>query len=744
MQTRNKKRRTIGRLTASLLMAGVACLPVAWGLPAGAQTVPDLDPANCFNGLFVTDPAANPELAADCRELTTIRNHWTRHPDNAGLPDDHPLRTWGSGDTVNITTWDRINVGNRVTTLALYNLSIAGTIPTEIGDLTGLVTLWLNDNQLTGPIPSTIGNLVNLRDFQVPNNMLTGRIPSEIGKLAKLDDLRLFPNDFTATANYLPDHLQERYERLFDSDELGLIAKADIIRNLTVGKAEWEVWVCQVGGPLNHNVESIARSLNQRITPYFSWLSEGRYTPVFIAKGVVKSPNKDDCDETIDSSGRNINRQAIIVEDTTHAGGVAVGYPGQPGSAIVGGGSVTAIPGRTPYTPRFSTIAHEMGHLLDWPHNYSGLDRWPNGGLFEAGNPMDIMSSPSDAMDLGSGTIAVNRYASGWIDPDDVIIHSGAATYDLSPVGTTGYQMLVIPSNDNTGVFYTLGARVQKDYDRGNPVSGVEVYLIDQRPSVCRSSSSQSDGVCWGTDRRVQPFPPRRVGINARYTYHVHGAGDMLRVGGFRIEISERRGDRFTVVVGEGCGGYFEGRFCDEDGSAHEDNIEQIAEWGITLGCGDDRFCPERSITRSQMAAFLHRTVARQSGTPAPATGVQLEDVPQDAWYRAFAEWAVASGVMPVPDENFRPEEAVTRSDMAQMMTAAFDNLAPSEQAAGLFVDMQGQTEEAVRAAEGLRAAGVTQGCSVAPLRYCPDGAVTRAQMASFFVRALGPRIAPG
>ena len=733
------------RLIATLLVAGIACLPAVLDLPAGAQAVPDLDPEDCFNGLFVTDPDANPELAADCQALTTIRNHWTRHPENADLPDDHPLRTWGSGETINITTWDRVYVGNRVTAIALWNLSIAGTIPSEIGDLTGLITLWLNDNQLTGPLPSTIGNLVNITDFQVPNNMLTGRIPSAISKLTKLDDLRLFPNDFTATANYLPDHLQERYERLFDSDELELIAKADIIRNLTLGAAEWEVWICQVGGPLNHNLESITRSLNQRITPYFAWLSEGKYTPTFVAKGVVKSPNKDDCDETIDASGRNTNHQAIIVEDTTHAGGVAVGYPGQPGSAIVGGGSVVAITGQTPYTPRFTTVAHEMGHLLDWPHNYSGLDRWPTGGLFEAGNPMDIMSSPSDTTDLGSGTIAVNRYASGWIDPDDVIIHSGAATYDLSPVGTPGYQMLIIPSADNTGVFYTLGARVQKGYDQANPVSGVEVYLIDQRPSVCRTSSSQSAGVCWGTDRRVQPFPPRQVGINTRYTYHVHGAGDVFRVGGFRIEISERRGDRFTVVVGEGCGGYFEGRFCDEDDTTHEDAIEQISEWEITLGCGNDRFCPERSITRHQMAAFLYRAVARQSGTPALATDVKLEDVPQDAWYRTFAEWALSSGVMPGPDENhFQPGGAVTRSDMAQMMVAAFDNLAPSEQAAGLFMDMEGQTEEAVRAAEGLRAAGVTQGCSASPLRYCPDERVTRAQMASFFTRALRPRTAPG
>lgn len=35
-----------------------------------------------------------------------------------------------------------------------------------------------------------------------------------------------------------------------------------------------------------------------------------------------------------------------------------------------------------------------------------------------------------------------------------------------------------------------------------------------------------------------------------------------------------------------------------------------------------------------------------------------------------------------------------------------------------------------------LRAAGVTQGCGTVPLRYCPDGNVTRAQMAVFLLKA--------
>ena len=44
---------------------------------------------------------------------------------------------------------------------------------------------------------------------------------------------------------------------------------------------------------------------------------------------------------------------------------------------------------------------------------------------------------------------------------------------------------------------------------------------------------------------------------------------------------------------------------------------------------------------------------------------------------------------------------------------------------------------------EALVAAGITTGCSAAPPLYCPDGVVTRKQMAAFIARALGLHFAP-
>ncbi|MEN8238772.1 MAG: S-layer homology domain-containing protein [Actinomycetota bacterium] len=50
--------------------------------------------------------------------------------------------------------------------------------------------------------------------------------------------------------------------------------------------------------------------------------------------------------------------------------------------------------------------------------------------------------------------------------------------------------------------------------------------------------------------------------------------------------------------------------FVDDDTSIFESDIEALAASGITKGCNppdNDRFCPEASVTRAQMAAFLHR-----------------------------------------------------------------------------------------------------------------------------------------
>jgi len=104
--------------------------------------------------------------------------------------------------------------------------------------------------------------------------------------------------------------------------------------------------------------------------------------------------------------------------------------------------------------------------------------------------------------------------------------------------------------------------------------------------------------------------------------------------------------------------------------------IERLANAGITSGCSTNpmMYCPEDLVTRAQMAIFLERGMNGSDYTPPAATGTVFGDVLTSTW---AANWI-----------------------------------------------------------EKLYADGITNGCVLSPLAYCPEDPVTRAQMAIFLLRA--------
>ncbi|PRQ58114.1 putative protein kinase RLK-Pelle-LRR-XII-1 family [Rosa chinensis] len=73
--------------------------------------------------------------------------------------------------------------------------SFTGSIPTDIGQLSGLERLFLNNNQLSGSIPSSFGNLTLLTLLQLQENNLQSSIPSSLGKCHWLNELVLSGNN---------------------------------------------------------------------------------------------------------------------------------------------------------------------------------------------------------------------------------------------------------------------------------------------------------------------------------------------------------------------------------------------------------------------------------------------------------------------------------------------------------------------------------------------------------------------
>jgi len=81
----------------------------------------------------------------------------------------------------------------------MYYNTLRGSIPSELGLLTNLERLDLDDNSLTGSIPSELGLLNNLGSLYLYLNSLTGSIPSELGLLTNLEYLILHYNSLTGT-----------------------------------------------------------------------------------------------------------------------------------------------------------------------------------------------------------------------------------------------------------------------------------------------------------------------------------------------------------------------------------------------------------------------------------------------------------------------------------------------------------------------------------------------------------------
>mmetsp|Transcript_43459 Transcript_43459/g.81396 ORF Transcript_43459/g.81396 Transcript_43459/m.81396 type:complete len:98 (+) Transcript_43459:172-465(+) len=63
---------------------------------------------------------------------------------------------------------------------------LTGTLPTELGSLRSLTTLYLYNNFLSGTIPSEMGCMPNLTIISLHTNKVGGPLPSELANLKKL------------------------------------------------------------------------------------------------------------------------------------------------------------------------------------------------------------------------------------------------------------------------------------------------------------------------------------------------------------------------------------------------------------------------------------------------------------------------------------------------------------------------------------------------------------------------------
>jgi hypothetical protein len=176
------------------------------------------------------------------------------------------------------------------------------------------------------------------------------------------------------------------------------------------------------------------------------------------------------------------------------------------------------------------------------------------------------------------------------------------------------------------------------------------------------------------------------------------------------------------------------GIFSDDDGSVHESNIEKIFTRGITVGCNpplNDMFCPLRNITRGEMAAFIARALPLIAVSGAPA----YDDVDGHIFEVAVDKLQTAGIAFGCDTNSFCPDRPLERDEMAELLVRAFGYENPG--GTDFFTDdADNPFQESINK---LADAGITVGCNPpANDKFCPDRNLQRAEMATFFVRALG------
>ena len=95
--------------------------------------------------------------------------------------------------------------------------------------------------------------------------------------------------------------------------------------------------------------------------------------------------------------------------------------------------------------------------------------------------------------------------------------------------------------------------------------------------------------------------------------------------------------------------------------------IDFVTERELFLGTGSDSFSPNVSMTRGRFVTVIGRLYERSYGSVS-GTGV-FSDVPQDAYYAKYVAWASENGIIRgIGDNKFAPEKNVTREQMATIM----------------------------------------------------------------------------
>ena len=179
------------------------------------------------------------------------------------------------------------------------------------------------------------------------------------------------------------------------------------------------------------------------------------------------------------------------------------------------------------------------------------------------------------------------------------------------------------------------------------------------------------------------------------------------------------------------------------DTAAHwaKDYIGVLATMGKVGGIGNNKYDPDGELTRAQFLAFLAK--ATDNAEIASAAPAGFKDVSKNAWYYNYVNWGYQKGIVNgVGEDKFDPNASITREQMAVMLCnyAVFQSFA-LPQKDGLVVNFKDKSKISPWAIDYVyTVAGAALMNGMGENQFQPQGVATRAQAAKIIYEYIDSR----
>lgn len=172
--------------------------------------------------------------------------------------------------------------------------------------------------------------------------------------------------------------------------------------------------------------------------------------------------------------------------------------------------------------------------------------------------------------------------------------------------------------------------------------------------------------------------------------------------------------------------------FNDIAGHWAEQDIKDMVAKNVVSGVTNTTFEPDRNITRAEMATLIAKALKLTSKNAA-----KFDDVNAGDWFYATVNAAANAGIIQGYDGKFRPNDTVTREEMAVMIAKAYQFAGGTLESGNVsnFTDGKQISTWAASYVGSVTKAGLISG--MADGRFAPQENATRAQATSLIKRLL-------